>query len=46
MEPFLVISICIVIGFCVITSFEIRIVSYLKQMRDLLEEIKNKTLSR
>ena len=28
-----------VIGFCLLIGFEIRIVTYLKQMRDLLKEV-------
>ena len=41
MKEFAMIVIPIIVGFAVITSFEIRIVSYLKQMRDLLKEIKD-----
>jgi len=36
------ISIIVLVGFCTIVSFEIRIVTYLKQMRDLLRELVDK----
>jgi len=36
------ISFIVILGFSVIVSFELRIVSYLKQMRDLLRELVDK----
>lgn len=36
--PFIMVG----IGFLVIAGFEVRIVTYLKQMRDLLREMKDK----
>ena len=35
----LVIFIVAIIGFCVLIGFEIRIVTYLKQMKNLLQEV-------
>lgn len=32
----------VLLGFCVLISFEIRIVTYLKQMRDILKELLKK----
>lgn len=36
------IAVVVAVGFCVIMGFEIRIVTYLKQMRDLLKELVDK----
>ncbi len=36
------IPVIVVLGFSIIVSFEIRIVSYLRQMRDLLKELVDK----
>ena len=39
---FLEISVIVAVGFLIIMGFEIRIVTYLKQMRDLLKELVDK----
>jgi len=36
------VSLIVLIGFCIIAAFEIRIVTYLRQMRDLLKKIAEK----
>lgn len=40
--PILIVSVIVAVGFCTIISFEMRIVSYLRQMRDLLKELVDK----
>lgn len=36
------VAVIVGVGFCTIIAFEIRIVTYLKQMRDLLRELVKK----
>ncbi len=42
MDLFSWMSIAVITGFCILIGFEIRIVTYLKQMRDLLEKFVSK----